>query len=70
LINIKRLLKHAKRPIFAALALVSLLMMLGTFGGMDQDSISLGRGCVQSVVFLGLFAGCTYLAGGFSSAKE
>lgn len=66
----KTILNRLKRPLFATIAVLSLLMMWGTVGGMDQGSISLGRGCVQAVAFLALFAGCAWAAGGFKEVPH
>ena len=57
--------RRCKRAVFATLALLSFLLMLGTVGAMEHDTVPLLEGTIRSFVLLSLLALFTYLAGGF-----
>lgn len=56
--------KKLKR-FFGILALMSFLYLLGTVGGVEQNTIPLGTGTIHMAVGLIAFAVFTRLAGGF-----
>lgn len=53
------------KKIFAFLAFVSVILLLGVVGGVDAGSLSLGKGALLSFCCLGALIGSTWLAGGF-----
>ena len=53
------------KKIWAILAMISLILMLGIIGGVDAGTMPLGKGALLSFCCLGSLAGSTWLAGGF-----
>ena len=58
------------KKIFGAFAGLCFLLLLGTVGGIEQETIGFTGGVCRCILFFGLFGLCTYLAGGFSSAED
>lgn len=54
------------KKIFAFVALISIVVLLGVVGGVDAGTMSLGKGAGLSALCLGVLAGSTWLAGGFN----
>lgn len=57
------------KKMFSALAFISVLVLLGIVGGMEQDTITLGAGMVQSLIAAGCFGLFSKLSGGFEVGK-
>lgn len=53
------------KKIFGILAFLSFLFLLGSVGGVEQDTLSLGTGTIYMVIGLACFGLFTWLAGGF-----
>jgi len=52
-IKVKELVKYG----FAVISIIGFVLMLGTVGGMTQDTIEFGAGCVRCVIGLAMWIG-------------
>lgn len=56
-----------KRKLFenicGVVSFLGFLLLMGTVGAMENDNITLGRGFLQAVISLAIFAGAAYLGG-------
>jgi len=56
-----------KRKLFenicGGVSFLGFLLLMGTVGAMENDTITLGRGFLQAVICLAIFAGAAYLGG-------
>lgn len=56
-----------KRKLFESvcgvISFLGFLLLIGTVGAMEQDTITMGRGFLQSVICMSIFAGAAYIGG-------
>ena len=58
------------KKIFGVIAWIGFLGLIGTAGGMEQNLIGLGQAILYIALFLILFIGGIYLAGGFETQRK
>lgn len=45
------------------ISFLGFMFLIGTVGGMEHDTITLGQGILQSIISLVVFAGAAYIGG-------
>jgi hypothetical protein len=45
------------------ISFLGFLLLIGTVGAMEHDTITIGRGILQSVICMAIFAGAAYIGG-------
>ena len=66
----KRLWQIHKKKAFGSFAFLMFLLVYGTVGAVECNTISLFEGTIRSIIFLALWVLFTYLAGGFENYAE
>ena len=66
----KRLWQIHKKKVFGSFAFLMFLLVCGTVGAVECNTISLLEGTIRSIIFLALWVLFTYLAGGFGNYAE
>lgn len=52
-----------KRKICAVASIIGLIMLYGTIGGIECETISVGNGMIRAAVYLAMFIGGAYKGG-------
>ena len=66
----KRLWQIHKKKVYGSFAFLMFLLVCGTVGAVECNTISLFKGTVRSIIFLALWVLFIYLAGGFENNAE
>lgn len=59
-----------RKSVSGVIAFVMFFLMLGTVGGIENDTIPLLPGMIQTFAFMGLWVLFSYLAGAFDYSQE
>ncbi len=51
------------KNICSFISFLGFMFLIGTVGGMEHDTITLGQGILQSIIGLVVFAGAAYIGG-------
>ena len=67
---VMRIKRRHFRTLTGSIAFVMFLLLIGTVGAVECDTLPLFKGTIRSIIFLALWVLFTYLAGGLEEYTE